>query len=127
MNTILLDKVNWDLVVNAAGNIATAFDSAPVSTAAQKTVYALAQDAASAIRLFQSELWFDTTQGIPYFDQILGKKPSVPLMKAYFVRAAKTVPGIVSAVCYIEAIANRVVTGQVQVFDANGNTATAAF
>lgn len=127
MNTLLLDRSTWDLVVDAAGDIATAYESAPVTTAADKQVYALAQDAASAIRLFQGELWFDTSQGIPYFERILGKRPSIPLMKAYFVNAALTVPGVVSAVCYIEAITNRVVTGQVQVSDADGNTATAAF
>ena len=115
MKTLAL-SADWDLTVNAAGDIAT------VDGPQQ-----LAQDAASAIRLFQAELWFDTSQGIPYFTQILGQRPSVPLMKAYFVAAAKTVPGVVKAVCYISSISNRVVTGQVQVFDANGNTATAAF
>jgi hypothetical protein len=120
MKTLALDPQNWDLTVTAGGDIAT-FDDGP------PTPLGLAQDAASAIKLFQAELWFDTTQGIPYFDRLLGQKPSIPLMKAYFVNAALTVPGVVKAVCYISAISNRVVNGQVQVFDSSGNTATAAF
>lgn len=120
MQTLALDDANWDLTVDGAGNIAVADDDPP-------NPIGLAQDAASAIRLFLGELWFDTTQGIPYFTEILGKQPPVALMKAYFVKAALTVPGVVSAVCYISSITNRGVTGQVQIKDSGGNTATAAF
>jgi hypothetical protein len=48
-------------------------------------------------------------------------------MKAYFIRAALTVPGVVSAVAFIASWVDRVVTGQVQVRDANGNTSAAGF
>lgn len=120
MNTLALSVPDWDLTVDGIGNIATFSDELP-------DPIGLAQDAASAIRLFQGELWFDTTQGIPYFAQVLGQRPSIALMKAYFVKAALTVPGVASAVCYILAISNRAVSGQVQISDASGNTATAAF
>ena len=66
MNTLLLDRATWDLCLDAAGNIATASEP-----------YALAQDASSAIRLFVSEAWYDTTQGIPYFTNILGQAPPI--------------------------------------------------
>lgn len=107
--TLLLDRTVWDLTKDASGNIALASEP-----------YALAQDAASAIKLFQGELWFDTTKGIPYFGQILGRFPPIALMKAQFVAAAMTVPGVVSAVCFIESIVNRSVVGQVQITDASG-------
>ncbi|RUW74487.1 hypothetical protein [Mesorhizobium sp. M2A.F.Ca.ET.067.02.1.1] len=116
MKTLLLDTDTWDLVADASGNIATADEP-----------YALAQDAASAIRLFAGELYYDTTQGIPYFDQILGKAPPVSLMKASFNRAALTVPGVVSAQTFIQSWTDRTVTGQVQVTDAAGNTTAAGF
>lgn len=116
MNTLLLDRTTWDLCLDAYGNIAMA---APP--------YALAQDAASAIRTFQGEVYYDTTLGIPYFDQILGQFPSLQLMKAQFVAAAMTVPGVVSAVCYIDSIAGRTVTGQVQVTDSTGTVSAASF
>lgn len=119
MNTLELGP-DWDLVVDDAGNIAVLADDGDEPLG-------LAQDAASAIRLFQGELWYDTTQGIPYFARILGLRPSVTLVKAYFVAAALTVPGVKSATCFITSITNRGLSGQVQVADANGNTATAAF
>lgn len=115
MNTLKL-SVNWDLTVDASGNIAAASGAE-----------SLAQDAASAIRLFVGELWYDTRQGIPYFARVLGRQPPITLLKAYMVEAALTVPGVVSAVCYISSITNRGVSGQVQVRDAAGNLATAAF
>jgi hypothetical protein len=116
LDTLLLDRTTWDLCLDASGNIAMA--SVP---------YALAQDAASAIRLFAGELWYDTTQGVPYFGQILGQTPPIAVMKAAFVNAALTVPGVVSAICYISEIKDRVVSGQIQVTDAAGITTAAGF
>ena len=114
--TLLLDPLSWGLLLDASGNIALA--SPP---------YSLAQDAASAIRLFAEELWYDTTKGIPYWSQILGKRPPITLLKAQFTAAAMTVPGVVSAQCFITSFTNRVVTGQVQVTDAAGNVSAAGF
>jgi len=116
MDTLLLDRTKWDLVLDVAGNIAVASNP-----------YALAQDAASAIRLFAGELWYDTSQGVPYFSNILGETPPLAFMKARFVQAAMTVPGVVAAVCFITRIENRVVTGEVQVTDTAGRIAVASF
>ncbi|OIN06070.1 hypothetical protein BFS86_19875 [Shewanella algae] len=115
-STLLLDTLAWDLAVDAAGNIAVATEP-----------YSLAQDAASAIRLFKGELYYDTSQGIPYFNQILGQAPPISLIKSYFVNAALTVPGVVKARCFITSWTDRVITGQVQVEDANGNVSAAGF
>ena len=115
-DTLLLDRTTWDLCLDASGNIAVA--SGP---------YALAQDAASAIRLFATELWYDTAQGVPYFASILGQPPPIALMKAQFEAAALTVPGVVSAVAFISKIEGRTVTGQVQITDATGTVAAATF
>ena len=115
-STLLLDTIAWDLVQDSVGNIAIASEP-----------YSLAQDAASAIRLFQAELYYDTTKGVPYWSTILGKAPPVSLMKAKFVAAALTVPGIVSAQCFIALITDRAVKGQVQVMDADGNISAAGF
>lgn len=116
MQTLLLDRLTWDLVLDARGNIAVASDP-----------YSLAQDAASAIRLFQGELWYDTIPGVPYWQSILGKSPPLALLKARFVTAALTVPGVVAAKCFISSVSGRTVTGQVQITDENGQTSTAAF
>lgn len=115
-HTMLLDTVAWDLVLDVYGNIAVATDP-----------YSLAQDAASAIRLFLGELWFDTTQGVPYFTAILGKSPPLALVRARLEAAALTVPGVKTAKCIIAAFEGRVLRGQVQITTTTGRTATAGF
>jgi hypothetical protein len=116
MNTLLLDRSTWDLCLDSSGNIAMATDP-----------YAIAQDVASAIKLFLGELWYDTTKGVPYWGQILGELPPVALMKAKFVAAALTVPEVVAATCYIQSIKGRVVTGQVQCTTTSGVVFTVGF
>ena len=111
-STILLDTQSWDLF----GNIAVATEP-----------YSLAQDAASAIRLFAGEAWYNRDIGVPYFAQILGHAPPVSLMRAKFEAAALTVPGVVFARCYISSIKERDVSGQVQVPDAAGVVSAARF
>lgn len=115
MKTLLLDRTPWDLTLDVSGNIAAATDP-----------YSLAQDAASAIRLFLGELWYNTTKGVPY-KQILGQAPNISYLKSKFVAAALTVPGVVAAVCFITSIEGRKVSGQVQVTDENGVITAAAF
>ncbi len=116
MKTLLLDVVRWDLTVDVTGNIAVASEP-----------YAIAQDAASAIRLFAGELWYDTRQGVPYWEQILGKSPPLALIKAKLEAAAMTVPEVVSAKCYISSFTNRGIKGQVQITDSRGQTSAASF
>lgn len=109
MKTLLLDTAEWDLCLDASGNIAVA--DAP---------YAIAQDVASAIKTFAGELYFDTAQGIPYFSQILGARPSLQLVKAHMERVALTVPGVVAATCIFSAFQDRKLSGQVQITDNTG-------
>lgn len=116
MKTLLLDTVAWDLVLDASGNIALASNP-----------YSIAQDVASAIRLFRGELWYDKSKGIPYFQEILGKWPPLEIIREYVVRAAKTVPGVVSAQCIIASLKDRTITGQCLITDINGNTQTVNF
>jgi hypothetical protein len=114
--SLLLDTVAWDLVLDSSGNIALASDP-----------YALAQNAACAIRLWLGELWYDTTQGIPYLQEIMGQPPSLPLLKAQFAAAALTVEGVVAAQVFISGFSGRQITGQVQVTDQSGQVSAASF
>lgn len=111
MKTLLLDQTTWDLCLDASGNIAVASEP-----------YALAQDVASALRLFQGELYYDTSKGVPYFGQVLGEAPPAQLMTAAFEAAALTVPGIVkaTAVLFDPGPGGRAITGQVRVTDKDG-------
>ena len=116
MASLLLDTVAWDLCVDANGNIAVA--SAP---------YADAQDAACAIRLFKGDLWSDTTQGVPYWTQILGQWPPVSLLKAELVFAASSATHVISASAYITSWSKRIVSGIVEVTNDAGQTSTTSF
>jgi len=108
-STLLLDTEQWDLVIDSAGNIAVA-----------QPPYSIAQDVASAIRLFLGELWYDTGKGVPYFEGVLGMLPSRSLLIGYLEAAALTVPGVVSAQCIITQFVDRQVHGQVRFIDENG-------
>jgi len=113
MKTLLLDLTQWDLLTNAAGDIAVASEP-----------YATAQDVASAVRTFLAEVWYNTSLGVPYFQQILGKTPPLTLFQELIVQAAETVPTVVAAECTITAFSDRRVTGQVTFTTTNGQTGT---
>ena len=113
-STILLNPSAWDLLIDGSRNIAVA--SQP---------YSLAQDAGSAIKLFEGEDYYDTTRGVPYWDQILGHWPPLQVMKSLLNTAALTVPDVMAAECFISDFIDRRIIGQVQVTGASG-TATIA-
>jgi hypothetical protein len=115
-NTLLLDRTTWDLCLDASGNIAVASEP-----------YAIAQDVASAVRTFLGECWFNTTDGVPYWSDILGQRPPLQLVKADIVAAAKTVQGVASAQCFITGLKDRVLTGQVQGMTTSGQPFVANF
>lgn len=109
MKTLLLDQGDWDLVLDLAGNIAVA--DAP---------YAVAQDVASAVRVFAGELWYSTQEGIPYFGQTLGAQLNLQFLRSQIEAAALRVPTVVSARCLFASLTDRVLTGQIQIIDATG-------
>jgi hypothetical protein len=114
--TLLLDQTTWDLVLDANGNIALATEP-----------YSQAQDAASAIKTFLGECWWDTTVGIPYLTQVLGQSPPLTYLKELLQNAALTVQGVVAATAYISSFTDREVSGQVQIINSSGQTAAANF
>jgi hypothetical protein len=87
----------------------------------------VAQDVASAIRLFQGELWYDTTQGVPYWEKLLGMNPTTSQIAAAFNAAALTVPGVVTASTVITSIAGREVSGQIQFSTSDGTNTVVNF
>jgi hypothetical protein len=114
-STLLLDATTWSLTLDTAGNIAVAGEP-----------YALAQDAASAIKTFIGECYWDTKIGIPYLTRIFGRKSSLNYIKAQMVVAAMTVPNVASAQCFVQAISDRSITIQVQVVSKTTGRVTAA-
>lgn len=116
MQTLLLDRTTWDLVIDAGGNIAVASDP-----------YSQAQDAASAIKLFEGEQIYDNASGVPYWTQILGLANPLTLVCSKFEAAARTVPGVTAAKCYISSFNLRFLRGQVQLTNESGETTVASF
>lgn len=115
MKTLLLDRAEWDLILDAQNNIAVCTEP-----------YAIAQDVASAIRLFKGECWYDTTRGVPHFQELLGHQPSLSVLKSALQTAALTVPDTKTAVVFISSVANREVQGQVQITSTSGATTVVA-
>lgn len=118
--TMTLDNATWDLVLDAAGNIA-------LTTAPD----ALAQDAASAIKTFLAECYWDTTVGVPWLTQILSPPPPTPppslaLLKQKLIDAVLTVPGVASAQVFLSSFSNRQVSGQVQIIASTTGQVSAA-
>lgn len=114
--TLLLDVINSDLVLDVNNSIAIASEP-----------YSLAQDAASAIKTFLGEVYYDTTLGVPFFAEVLGKRPPTALLQALFNAAAETVPNVRTAETAILSITNRALSGQVTVTSSTGQTTTATF
>lgn len=113
-STLLLDANTWDLTLDANDNIAVADEP-----------YALAQDAASAIKTFLGECFWDTTVGIPYLQRIFGKNPPLNYIKAQMVAAALTVPNVGAAQVFIISLNNRLLKAQVQVVPKSATSVSA--
>jgi hypothetical protein len=80
----------------------------------------------SQCRQFQGDYIYNAADGVPY-STILGKSPSLGVMKSDFVTAAAQVPGTSNVKCFITSVADRLVTGQVQaVMTVAGTTTTVA-
>lgn len=111
-NTVLLNPATWDLILDSSRSLAMAAEP-----------YALAQDVASACKLFKGELWYNTDKGIPYFQRILGYRPPMSLLKDEFQKAALSVPNVVQASAQFNVITSeRKLTGQLNFTDQNGIT-----
>ena len=108
--TLLLDRDDWDLCLDASGNIALASEP-----------YSQAQDAASAVRVFQGEAYYDTTLGVPYFSDVLGRYQPTQILRARMQEAALTVPGVTDATAVLVTHPNREMTGQIQIKSADGD------
>ena len=112
MQTMLLDA-NWDLAVDANNNMALA-----------DPAYSIAQSVANAARLFSGELWYDTTQGVPYRSgatPILGKPPNYNFIKRQVQVAALRIADVASVRVFLDALnASRTVGGQIQITSSTG-------
>lgn len=115
MNTLALSNDGWDLEIDDRGNIKMLTG-----------IEAILQDVASSVRLFLGELYYDTSQGVPYFGQVLGHLPPSQLLQAQLEVAGKTVPGVTGIVCTFKSFTARTLTGTLTV-TAGSRTGTVSF
>lgn len=114
--TLLLDQDAWDLVLDAAGDIAVAGEP-----------YAIAQDVASAIRTFTKDCWYDQKKGIPYWQEVLGHYPPMALVRNRITTQAMREPGVARIELQSLKLLNRNLTGDVLVFDQSGKSIGVTF
>lgn len=104
MDTLFLNPDNWDLDVDAAGNIAMA-----------ASPYAVAQDVASQSLLWLGEAPYATNEGVPYEQSVLGQRPAQASLAAWYEAEARRVPEVQTAVAVLNYDQARGVAGQIQV------------
>lgn len=73
----------WDIGLDALGNIAFIEDEADI-----------AQTVANATRVFQGEYVLDTTKGVPYTQEIFGKSPTSIDIPSYMQNEAEKINGV---------------------------------
>ena len=81
-HSLLLDA-EWDIQLDASGNIAETSGD-----------YAVAQNVSNAVRLFTDDAYYDPDRGIPHFAITLGRKPSMSIFRAVVRQAALGVDGV---------------------------------
>jgi hypothetical protein len=112
--TLLLDLDGWDVCLDALGNWALASEP-----------YSQSQDVASAGRVFEAEAYYDTSLGVPYFTDVLGKNQPTQILRARLQLAALTVPGVTDATAYLMVGRDRTMTGQIEFTTDDGTQGTA--
>lgn len=117
MQTIALSQPDtamggWDLVVRN-GRLQFLQDDA-----------ALAQRVACAEKVFQGEMFFDITYGLPWLPQVLTKGFNGALLRAAIEAQAKTVPEVVKAKATIQGFSMGQVRATVRFTDAAGVAAS---
>ena len=84
-HSLLLDS-DWDIQLDASGNIAETSGD-----------YAVAQNVSNAVRLFTDDAYYDADRGIPHFALTLGRKPALSVFRAVVRQAALGVDGVRAA------------------------------
>lgn len=113
--TLMLDPETWDLTLDGNGNIAIAEDG-----------YAVAQDVASACLVFSGECYYDNTLGIPWKEEVLGKKPTPGYIATKMQNEAKKLSIVDQALASVFFDKNtRQMRGTIRITDIDGNQSQA--
>lgn len=121
MDTLALDRDQWDLTLDSLGNLATVGDATPESSQTGPGMR-LAQDVASRVRAWRGEVYYDTAQGVDY-PRYLGGPPNLSLLQSVFATEALKVPLCATALPSFTFLGGsvRAVTGTLTLSDTAGN------
>lgn len=114
-HSLTLDLDNWDLTLDAGGDIATA--TGP---------YAIAQNVANAVRLFTNDAFYDPQRGIPHSIVDLGFLPQESVVRSRVGAAARGVEGVATVEVENLDLEERVLTGNIQLTTSEGDTVDVA-
>lgn len=110
-----LDVSSWDLTLDGNRDIAIADEA-----------YSVAQDVASACLVFSGECYYDTTLGIPWKSEALGKRPTPSFISQKLQTEALKLPIVERALANVFFDKNtRQMRGTIRVTDIYGNTSQA--
>lgn len=113
--TLALSTELWDLTLDGGGNIAIA-DSG----------YSVAQDVASACLVFSGECYYDNTLGIPWKEEVLGRRPSPGYIASKMEAEARKLPIVNQALASVFFDKNtRQTRGVIRITDNDGNESQA--
>lgn len=117
------DKNYWDLILANTRNW-EAIDSAevdPDTGARTGEAKYCAQTVANSCRMFRNDAYFFPGEGVPYFENVLGRKPPQSLVHAYLREAAFLVPLVRDIRILNYKQTNRIVTGEIRITTENGS------
>lgn len=119
----------WDLVLSGIGMLSAIDSNAVDEHTGAHTGEAsyCAQTVANSCRLFRDDAYFFPHDGIPYFENVLGRKPPESLVHSYLRDAAMLVPLVRDVKILNYTQSNRVITGQIRITTENGSIEDVSF
>lgn len=81
-----LNTATWDLELGPDGNIRTLGDSDPAALLSQRICHRL--------RTFRGECYLDRSVGVPYFSEVLKKRPDLGHIRSLLASVISGVPGV---------------------------------
>jgi hypothetical protein len=108
IDLLLTDDLELDLT---NGSLSTATDSTQI-----------AQHVLARLRTFLGEWTFDTSAGVPYYEEILVKAPDLSVVDGYLKAAILGTPGVVELVSYSSVldVGTRTLTVEAEYYDEYG-------
>lgn len=96
MKTFALNN-SWDLYLDPLGNIAIKEGKSQI-----------AQDVASSCRVWKGEDIWDNSRGVPYKEEVMGRRINISMIQALYGREARRIEGVVDTQVIVSELDNRV-------------------